>query len=796
MNTCEGCPLQGQPRVYGYGKKGGLAIVGEAPGNREIIEGKPFVGMSGRLLRQSLQNVGVNPGDIWITNSVLCHPERNITPSKEAIERCRPRLLEELKQCKKVLLCGATALQSLVSETDSILKSRGRGLLLPELNIYGVLTIHPALVLRNPFYFIDFARDVDKIVNQEYIPPPPLPEIVLCKNIAEVYQAFLSLEGCETIAVDIETTSLDPLEGEIILIGLQGQQDKTYQIPNRFLKVRRVQERLQRLLMTRRTVGHNAVGFDSKWLKYRLGIHWHPTVDTMLAHYSIDERSRDEEDEYEGMGGATGIHGLKTLARIYFNAPDYDKPLRQYLAEVAKQRYKQVRQARKKGEELMFVQPNFGDVPIEELSKYLAQDTLYTFLLEPILVKAMEEEKTKKLHDELLVPGALALKDVELNGVLIDQKALLEAEETFRKDVEENVAKLREMANDSEFNVNSPKQVGHLLFDILHLPKISGYSTSKEVLEDLKSKHSAVELILDCRQKEKMRSTYIYGILQRLSKDGRLRGEFLLHGTKTGRLASRNPNLQNIPVLVGPVIRDAFVATPGWTLVEADYSQLELRVAAWYSQDSRLLEYYRIDQDVHRMVASEVFGVPPEEVTQMQRYIAKYIDFGIIYGRQAESLAKGELQCSVDEAQKYLDSFLNQFQGLARWMKKIHGQVLTKGYVETPLGRKRRFPFLSDVNRAESFRQAVNAPIQSLASDICLHSLILLQKNLRPSEARILLTVHDSLLFEVRNDCVDRILPLIRLTMENHLPIESNIPFKVDIKIGQRWGALDKRQEK
>jgi uracil-DNA glycosylase family 4 len=792
--SCKNCPLYGQPRVEPRGEFGGLAVVGEAPGKQEVKEGKPFVGASGKLLRNSLKYFGINFEKIWVTNAVLCHPEENATPDEKTLELCRPRLLEELKKCKKVLLCGASATKTLVPNSTGILKSRGRTIMIDSLKIPATLTVHPALILRNPVFFPDFAKDVTKCLTQEYVAPLPKPLIIMCRNIHDFNSAITDLLESDWVAVDIETTDLDPFVGELILLGLQGCKERTYQIPVGLLRNRFVIESLDYLFQHTQTVGHNAASFDSRWLKHKLGIDWRPTLDTMLAHYTIDERSLDEGDKYEGLG-AFGVHGLKTLAREYFNADDYDAELKTIMRKLATTRRAAIREASKQGEEIEYVAPNFGDVPRDKLSEYLAYDTLYTYLLAPILIKEMNEENTKKLHDTLLLPGALALRDVELNGVLVDPEPLYKADKEMQLTTEAYLREFKKLAEDEDFNLNSPQQVSQLFFDKLKIKKINGYSTSKEILNELKNEHPIIEKILDYRQKEKLRGTYVQGTLQRLSPDGRLRGEFLLHGTVTGRLSSRNPNLQNIPVLVGPIIRDAFIATPGWTLVEADYSQLELRIAAWYSRDEKLLQHYKKGEDVHRMVASEVFGVPPKEVTQLQRFQAKFIDFGIIYGRQAPSLAYGELQCSIAEAQKYLNSFMLKYPGLSLWIKNQEKHAKQEGFVETPVGRKRRFPFIYNRNHGEIARQSVNAPIQSLASDICLRSLTILNEQFDPNVARILLTVHDSILFEVRTPMLNDTLIQIRNVMEHTDLIESDIDFPVDIHTGKRWGMLDKRYE-
>lgn len=253
-------------------------------------------------------------------------------------------------------------------------------------------------------------------------------------------------------------------------------------------------------------------------------------------------------------------------------------------------------------------------------------------------------------------------------------------------------------------------------------------------------------------------------------------------------------NLQNIPTLIGPMIRKAFIAPPGYVFVEADFSQAELRIAAWYSGDHFLTNAYREGRDIHRVVASQVFNVPEDEVTYDQRYIAKYIDFGILYGRQAESLALGELQCSIAEAQGYIDQFMGQFDGLRTWIEEQHQFVVREGYVQTPMGRRRRFPLLLDRNISEAQRQAVNTPIQSLASDMTLLSLIELHKTLDPDEARIVSTVHDSILLEVREDVIDRVGEYIVHTMKT-VPMRylgDKVPFKADLGYGPSWGDIDK----
>ena len=305
----------------------------------------------------------------------------------------------------------------------------------------------------------------------------------------------------------------------------------------------------------------------------------------------------------------------------------------------------------------------------------------------------------------------------------------------------------------------------------------------------------------------KLLSTYAKGLVKHVDTDGRIHADFLLFGTQTGRLSCQNPNLHNIPSLMrGPEIKKAFIpSSPDWVIMETDYSQLELRVSAYLSQDQKLIQTYQDGEDFHRVVASEIFGVPMDQVTKQQRHIAKYVDFGILYGRGAKSLAEGwsagqDLASdaltkdvwTVKMAQGFINRMMQQFPQLHQWMMHQQTQVIEDHFVVTPFGRRRRFPFITRDNAAEIQRQAVNFPIQSIASDICQLSLIRLHGLLNPGEAFIVSTVHDSILMEVRKDCVKEVAALARGVMECPPPqLGFNVPLKIDVAIGPSWGELE-----
>jgi len=763
---CHNCPLQGQPQVPGVGKLGGLAVVGEAPGRTEVQQGKPFVGLSGRLLRETLSSVGLKLDDIWITNTCLCRPEDNDTPSVDAIAACYPRLVKELTQCTKALLCGAVALTAVGPEWGTITKSRGRAFHPDSIDLChltAVATWHPAKVLRDPPSFTDFAFDITKLINDSENPgPPDPPRITMCQNVADVRNMVRDLRDYFFV-VDVEATGLDPLIDKIRLIGLQSEPDHAWQVPQKLLTNRYVQLLLKELLENTTDSGGQNVGYDSKMLLYQYEINWQPTVDSMLAHYTLDER--------------LGTHDLKGLARQRYDAPDYERPLREYMHE------------NKVG---------YEGIPLEILSPYNALDTQYTFMLCKDLPPEMDAEGVRSVHDDILIPGTLALRHVELTGVKLDIEYLKELGSKLKAELAIKKTALQDVAREydfEDFNPSSPQQVAKLLYDELKIPKTSrGRSTEREVLELLAGKHTIVNQIVTYRQTAHMISTYIEGLLSRVSADGRVRGDFLLHGTVTGRASSRDPNLQNIPVLIGPMIRDAFIAEDGWELLDADEGQIELRVAAVLSGDQKMLQHFIDDDDIHRMIASEIFDIPPEKITEEQRYVAKYVDFGIIYGRGAKSLAEGELrEWGIKKSQKFIDTLLERYPGLARWREQQIQKAIKQGYVDYEItDRRRRFPLVVEANRGDVSRQSVNSPCQGTGFDITFTAMTRLVNRLDPEKCRVLLTVHDSILFESRLGYREENCDIIRYEMTENCPFDFPIPLKVDIKVGQRWGSLVK----
>lgn len=346
-----------------------------------------------------------------------------------------------------------------------------------------------------------------------------------------------------------------------------------------------------------------------------------------------------------------------------------------------------------------------------------------------------------------------------------------------------------------EFNINSPKQLGEALFERLGLPSgkktKSGYSTSADVLERLREEHPAVEMVLNYRTLSKLKSTYCDGLLKVVGPDGRIHSSFNQTETRTGRISSTEPNLQNIPVRteLGRELRRFFLARDGWLLVDADYSQIELRVLAHMANDANMIEAFRNNDDIHRSTAAQVFHMPEEMVTPLMRSRAKAVNFGIVYGIGAFSLAQ-DIGVSRKEADAYIKAYLEHYSGVRTYMQKVVEEAKDRGYVETLFGRRRYLPELSSSNhnlRAFGERVARNMPIQGTAADIIKLAMIRVEERLRQEgmRARLILQVHDELIVEAPEDEANAAAMLLAEEMEHAVTLA--VPMPAEANIGKTW---------
>ena len=414
--------------------------------------------------------------------------------------------------------------------------------------------------------------------------------------------------------------------------------------------------------------------------------------------------------------------------------------------------------------------------------------------LMPVMREKIEAAGAARLYDEIELPLCEVLAEMERAGFLVDRKALSDFGESLTESIDALQKSIWAMAG-HEFNINSPKQLGDVLFEELMLPAgkktKTGWSTNAEVLEKLVGKHDIIGEILDYRMLTKLKSTYAEGLLKVISPDGRIHTNFKMTVTATGRLSSTEPNLQNIPVRreLGAQIRRMFVAKPGCLLVDADYSQIELRLLAHISGDETMREAFRSGEDIHRVTASQVFGVPAEEVTAQMRSSAKAVNFGIVYGISAFSLAQ-DIKVRPAEAKAYIEAYLEKYHGVREYMDRVIKEAKENGYVETLFGRRRPVPELKASNfntRSFGERVARNMPIQGTAADIIKLAMVNVQRRFRKEglEAQLILQVHDELIAECPEAEAARVAALLEEEMERAVTL--SVPLIAEAHSGRSW---------
>jgi len=436
----------------------------------------------------------------------------------------------------------------------------------------------------------------------------------------------------------------------------------------------------------------------------------------------------------------------------------------------------------------------FFDLDEDIIVKYISQYVFAISELYSIFVQKVKENNLYSLYENVEKPLVKILADMEKTGVKVDKNKILELNEEYSKLADEYEQRVYEIAGEV-FNLNSPKQLGVILFDKMKLPVVkktkTGYSTDVEVLEKLSEDYEIAEYILKYRSLNKLISTYLVGILDYIMEDDRVRTSYKQMITATGRLSSVDPNLQNIPVRTqeGKNIRKVFVADKNKVFIDADYSQIELRVLAHLSKDLVMIDSFKNDLDIHYKTASEVFGVPIEEVTDNQRRSAKAVNFGIVYGISDYGLSK-DLNITRNEARQYIDGYLNTYPNIKNYMEEIVKIAKKDGYVTTILGRKRYIPEINSKNfniRSFGERIALNTPIQGSAADIIKLAMIKVYKRLKEEKvnAKLILQIHDELIIECDEKEKDIVKNILKESMENVYKLD--LPLKVDVCEGRNW---------
>lgn len=587
---------------------------------------------------------------------------------------------------------------------------------------------------------------------------------------SDLERCFQELQNCEELVIDVETSSLNPFHAKLVGISLCPQKNKAYYISvidgdslftGKGIPLPVVREYFKKYLLHRniRWIGQN-IKFDYKVL-YVKGIEISPVFfDTMIASYLLNPAIRQ--------------HNLDDLAVEYL----------QY--ETIK--YEDITKEGKKQKTLDQVDP-------EKVYIYSCEDADITFQLYEKLQKEIQEKNLRRINQEVEVPLIEVLSGMELHGVKIDVSYLRTLSSQYQEKINWLTEKIYEEAGVT-FNINSTKELQSVLFEKMKLPiqkkTKTGFSTDHNVLESLRNFHPVVEYLLQYRKLMKLKNTYI-DVLPDLVEPvtGRIHTHFSQISTATGRLSSSNPNLQNIPVKdeEGKAIRKAFIAEEGWKLVSLDYSQIELRILAHYSGDPNLIRAFFDGEDIHRNTATYLFGVSGEEVTPEMRMKAKTINFSIIYGVTPYGLSQS-LGIEPSDARELIDRFLEKFPGVNEYIQQVVSFAEKNGYVETLLGRRREIPDIRSQNKRikEAARRiAINTPIQGTSADIIKLAMIRIageiqKRNLR---SKMILQVHDELVFEVPEEELEELVTIAKKEMEN--AIELKVPLKVDAGVASSW---------
>jgi len=573
----------------------------------------------------------------------------------------------------------------------------------------------------------------------------------------------------ETIAVEVEATSRAPLKGSLNGIALSSAKGQGCYIPvsNGYPATLVLLQKSEVLEELRRIFEDEQITKTGHDLKYDIMVLCQEGIavkgmlcDVMVASYLMNPNKMN--------------HSLEEVAL-------------EYLA-YRKQTYDEV--LKKRG--------SFAEVPLEEASAFASENAQICFELREVLVHCMRENALETVFYDIEMPLIYVLADMEKTGVKIDLQNLSMISKELDRELESIRRRIFFLAG-QEFNINSPQQLGRILFQNLGLqPKKkikTGYSTEMSVLEELAESHELPREILNYRTFSKLKTTYI-DVLPRLinTKTGRIHTSFNQTVTATGRLSSSDPNLQNIPVRGewGKRMRETFVAEEGNLLLSADYSQIELRILAHLSQDEGLLSAFRNDYDIHARTASEIFRVPVETITQDMRRIAKTVNFGIIYGISPFGLSE-TLSISREEAKEYIDRYFQRHPGVKSYIEMTIEDVKHKGYAATLFGRRRPVPEIKSRNtavRQQGERFAINSPIQGTAADIIKIAMVNIWKgfNERGLRTKMILQVHDELLFELPGSELEIITDIVKREMEGVL--ELSVPLRVDMKHGRNWAEV------
>lgn len=852
---CSPCPYYKRGYVDGYGPSDArLMFIGEAPGVHESFTSHcPFTGDAGMELDRFLRGIHISREDIYVTNLVKCNPPGNEDPKQEVINRCSHYLKQEIRMLNPegdpcgpdvIITLGGIALRAFIPEVSLEMVW---GIPLQPLTGHWMIfpLYHPALGLHRtrmlPFIEQGFQRLGRWLEGEEVWKPDNIPP-----NYVDINNSWALSDiwrECAAIAVDTETTwDGNPLY--IQICSLQGL-SRLVRCQNTIL-IAQVKEILERLDLI--TVMHDAM-FDLDIL-HRLDIHPPNVVDTMVMAYLLQDvpmglkplayhlcgmNMREYEEVITGAGQDKAYAYLKGVFNHAWPDPEpvleikaggsphikqgqnIAKKVTRALKDADKGTGVDLRNRWRKMEGTEVVENVIGkmpavdlrDVPEQEAITYACMDADATLRVYPILKKRIEDEGLQQVldMDMRIIP---MIQSMQHNGIRLDLKemAKVNAMLTNKMQVEE-----REITKLLGYHINpgSPKQIAEMLDrEGINVRKRRGksgqQSTSKEILEPLRLEYPIIGHVLDWGGYETLRSTFTEVLPTKIGKDGKVHPTIKNTRTITGRLAMEDPNLQNIPVRneEGHMIRNAFMADPGYVLCSFDYRQIEMRMAAHCSQDPAMLKVFMDNVDIHSATAASMFHIPVSQVDEMKhRYPAKRVGFGVLYGISGQGLAiqmdmAGAKGWTAATCNDLIAAWFNVYSGVDDWMEdnKVHARRY--GYVVDMFGRRRLVPEVHSTSRKimeEGLRYAMNQPVQSGAQGVIKKAMADIWYNvlpyLEPGIVKPILQIHDDLLFNIKESEVGWICPVIQGTMES--AVRLSIPTPVDPKGGERWGSMKKQ---
>lgn len=824
-------------KLMGLGSKPSpVMFISTHPSDEEIKLKKPFVGMEGQLVKKYSKLVGI-PDDAYSTYLIKCKPPFQGNITKTEIAACSKYLKEEIEQVQpKVIVLLGGGIFSFFGIDGKITQLRGKPIYNEEYKCHILPTYHPAYL--NNFLEIakqrkEFAQDLALAhsISQEGVVKPLASNYKYCGTLEEVEAAINDLMSSEWVSFDTETDGLDYLRSKVLLTSFCNKSGTGYVIPylhplgfSKEEDQKKVKELLQKILGSSVKKIMQFGKFDLQ-MCFTAGFEIKNfAFDTYLAHALLDEN--------------TG-HGLETIVPVYTDMGDYKDKVAEYIKGKVKILKKGVTQLSKYSyidedkKKLTMTQAyresNIFDCPYDKLVHYAAQDADSTYRLFEKFWPLLENEDLLNLLVKIMVPLSYVLAKMEYTGIggdkeyakrmsdkLNKEMDLAEADILLSKEVTSFMTKYKVPNN--RFNCGSSDQVAKLLFTEMGLKPVA-YNKITETMRQkgikqgspktdtpslktmlLENKIKLLEDLIKIGNVAKS-AEYMEGYVDILSNshDGRIHTRYNQvkseqGGTTTGRLSSSSPNLQNIPSHnpeKAKLVRTVFVARPGYTFIEADYSQIEFRIWAHVSGDEKLLEYVNDKTtDIHILIASQVFKVPKEKVTKAQRTVAKQTVYGMLYGRSPWSIAK-EYGMTEDEVNRFMNGFFRTFPRATQYIEQMIALMEKQGFVTNLFGRRRRALNIYSKDKflkLSAQRQARNFPLQSGAADLIYVAMIKLYRALLPYDAKMILQIHDSLVVEIKDEELNKVVPIVIDTMEHAVKLKCLTP--VEVEVGKCLGDM------